>query len=145
MLWGFLEGKMLPVWLIDVIQYAPCIIWATVYAGRIRTGTRRLVRPYACTCKDLCNVINYALSVADKYKRHIDTLRSIWDCQGSGMFVDGNTDNFQADMREKIVSLVNRVRRSPNRILNDFSGRYSYNPILTYWIGRTEDEAQLEI
>ncbi|XP_026333392.1 uncharacterized protein LOC113240333 [Hyposmocoma kahamanoa] len=56
-------------------------------------------------------------------------------CSASGMFAEAHTDGFHALMRKKIVSLLTRVRKSPNSILKTIAGRFDC-PILWYWIGQ---------
>lgn len=66
----------------------------------------------------------------DHTKKSLDTLRIQYNnifrmllglpryCSASGMFALNYTDGFHAVMRKKTTSLINRVRNSPNSILN---------------------------
>ncbi|XP_047991509.1 uncharacterized protein LOC125230414 [Leguminivora glycinivorella] len=65
-------------------------------------------------------------------------------CSASGMFVAARTDSFQEIIRKNIVSLLSRVRCSPNSILREIADRFDC-PILHYWTKQIKSVAVYEI
>jgi hypothetical protein len=60
------------------------------------------------------------------------------------MFAEARTDSFQALMRKKIASLLNRLRGSSNGILGVIAEKYDC-PILKYWVSQIKAVAQFRV
>ncbi|XP_063365983.1 uncharacterized protein LOC134654472 [Cydia amplana] len=54
-------------------------------------------------------------------------------CSASGMFAEARTDDFYAIRRKRVASLLNRIRRSDNRILKVIADRPD-SSILCTWV-----------